>query len=262
MATAEASTGDVVPPPDAVSSFAKSLFLGEIHGDMVFPYPCPGEDEERRIRDIVRALEAFAEDYDERATEEARWVSDEDIARLGEIGALGLYVPPELGGQGLSQTGYARVFEAIARIDPTLSVVLGVHQSIGYKGIALFGTSEQKSRWLPDLATGASWQPSRSRSPTPAPTPGTSSRARSGRPTAPGCSTARSATSATARAPTSSRPSRAARSMARTGTSPCWWRGAWRASRSASATTRWACAPTTCGSFASRTCGSPRERPG
>ena len=154
MATAEASTGDGVPPPDAVSSFAKSLFLGEIHGDMVFPYPCPGEDEERRIRDIVRALEAFAEDYDERATEEARWVSDEDIARLGEIGALGLYVPPELGGQGLSQTGYARVFEAIARIDPTLSVVLGVHQSIGYKGIALFGTPEQKSRWLPDLATG------------------------------------------------------------------------------------------------------------
>jgi hypothetical protein len=67
MATAEASTGDGVPPPDAVSSFAKSLFLGEIHGDMVFPYPCPGDDEERRIRDIVRALEDFDEDITARS---------------------------------------------------------------------------------------------------------------------------------------------------------------------------------------------------
>ncbi len=63
-------------------------------------------------------------------------------------------MPEEYGGQGLSQTGYARVFETIAHIDPTLSVVLGVHQSIGYKGIALFGTDEQQERWLPDLATG------------------------------------------------------------------------------------------------------------
>ena len=63
-------------------------------------------------------------------------------------------MPEEYGGQGLSQTGYARVFEAIAKIDTTLSVVLGVHQSIGYKGIAIFGSDEQKERWLPDLATG------------------------------------------------------------------------------------------------------------
>ncbi len=58
------------------------------------------------------------------------------------------------GGQGLSQTGYARVFETIGEIDATLAIVLGVHQSIGYKGIALFGSDEQKERWLPDLATG------------------------------------------------------------------------------------------------------------
>ena len=63
-------------------------------------------------------------------------------------------MPEEYGGQGLSQTGYARVFEQIAQIDATLSVVIGVHQSIGYKGIALFGSDEQKERWLPDLATG------------------------------------------------------------------------------------------------------------
>ena len=154
MASTATSAGDGIPAPQAVSSFAKSLFLGEIHGDMVFPYPRPDEEEERRVRGIVAALDEFAGAYDEREAEDARWISEETLARLGEIGALGLYVPRELEGQGLSQTGYARVFEALAGIDPTLSVVLGVHQSIGYKGIALFGPPEQRTRWLPDLATG------------------------------------------------------------------------------------------------------------
>ena len=63
-------------------------------------------------------------------------------------------MPEKYGGQGLSQTGYARVFEAFAQIDATLSIVLGVHQSIGFKGIHMFGTDEQKERFLPDLASG------------------------------------------------------------------------------------------------------------
>ena len=67
---------------------------------------------------------------------------------------MGLYVPEEYGGQGLSQTGYCRVSEEFAQIDATLSVVMGVHQSIGMKGIVLFGSDEQKERYLPDLATG------------------------------------------------------------------------------------------------------------
>jgi acyl-CoA dehydrogenase family protein 9 len=138
----------------ATSSFAKALFLGEIHEDLVMPFPYPSAAEAEKIKRINRDLRAFAEDYDELGAEDDRWISDESIKRLGEIGALGLYVPEEYEGQGLSQTGYARVFETIAHIDPTLSVVLGVHQSIGYKGIMLFGNDEQKARWLPDLATG------------------------------------------------------------------------------------------------------------
>ena len=49
---------------------------------------------------------------------------------------MGLYVPEEYGGQGLSQTGYARVFEAIGQVDGSLTIGMGVHQSIGFKGIA------------------------------------------------------------------------------------------------------------------------------
>ncbi|MGZ5323567.1 MAG: acyl-CoA dehydrogenase family protein [Solirubrobacterales bacterium] len=98
--------------------------------------------------------EYCAEHYDPRKVEEERWIPDGVLRDLGEIGALGLYVDERYGGQGLSQTGYARVFETIGEIDATLAIVLGVHQSIGFKGISLFGTDEQKERWLPDLAAG------------------------------------------------------------------------------------------------------------
>ena len=72
--------------------------------------------------------------YDPRAAERDRWVGDDLITALGEAGLLRLHVPERYGGQGLSHTGYCKVFEAVAALDPTLSVVIGVHQSIGYKG--------------------------------------------------------------------------------------------------------------------------------
>ena len=137
-----------------VSSFAKSLFLGEIHEDLVFPYPVPRESEQERVRDLTRSLREWASTYDSRKAEEDRWIGDDNIRELGERGLLGLYVPEEYGGQGLSQTGYCRVSEVFAQIDATLSVIMGVHQSIGMKGIVLFGTDEQKQRFLPDLASG------------------------------------------------------------------------------------------------------------
>jgi len=140
---------------EGVSSFAKSLFLGEIHEELVFPWPKPDPEEQDRIRDInSRIREYCAEHYDPRKAEEDRWIPDQVLRDLGEIGALGLYVDTAYGGQGLSQTGYARVFETVGQIDATLAIVLGVHQSIGFKGISLFGTDEQKERFLPDLATG------------------------------------------------------------------------------------------------------------
>ena len=136
----------------AVSSFAKSLFLGEIHEELVFPFPKPDPEEQDRIRSLIASLREMP--YDAKKIEEDRWIGDDTIAELGERGLLGLYVPEEYGGQGLSQTGYCRVSEVFAQIDATLSVVMGVHQSIGMKGIVLYGTDEQKERFLPDLASG------------------------------------------------------------------------------------------------------------
>ncbi|HEX6585624.1 MAG TPA: acyl-CoA dehydrogenase family protein [Solirubrobacterales bacterium] len=140
---------------EGVSSFAKSLFLGEIREELVFPWPSPDPDEQDRIRALNSQIRDYcAENYDPRKAEEERWIPDQVLRDLGEIGALGLYVDEKYGGQGLSQTGYARVFETVGQIDGTLAIVLGVHQSIGFKGISLFGTDEQKARFLPDLAAG------------------------------------------------------------------------------------------------------------
>ena len=142
------------PSEHAVSSFTKSLLLGEIHEEMVFPWPVPDGEEQAKVRALCAAAREIGESMDHRKYEEDRWIGDDMIKRLGEAGLCGLYVDPKYGGQGLSQTGYARVFEQFARIDATLSIILGVHQSIGFKGISLFGTDEQKERWLPDLASG------------------------------------------------------------------------------------------------------------
>ena len=103
---------------------------------------------------MIRSLREYTDEaYDAKRFEEETWIPDEVFASFGERGLMGLYVPEEYGGQGLSQTGYCRVSEAFGQVDGTLAVVMGVHQSIGMKGIVL-GSDEQKQRFLPDLASG------------------------------------------------------------------------------------------------------------
>ncbi len=136
-------------------SFAKSLFLGELHQDLATPYPKMARDERRKVSRLIGELRRISQEtYDPRKVEEDRWIGDQVLSELGEAGLMGLYMDPAYGGQGLSQTAYCRVSEEFGRIDATLAVVMGVHQSIGAKGIHLFGDDDQKERFLPDLATG------------------------------------------------------------------------------------------------------------
>src|SRR5947208_16066900 len=87
---------------EGVSSFAKSLFLGEIHEELVFPWPSTGREEQDRIRELNTRIRDYCEEhYDPRQAERERWIPDQVLRDLGEIGALGLYVDTEYGGQGL-----------------------------------------------------------------------------------------------------------------------------------------------------------------
>ena len=120
----------------------------------MFPFPSSPEADQNRALELIRRFREYAEQLDPRAMEEQRWIGDDVIADLGELGLLGLGVPSEYGGGEMSHTECFRVFEPIAELDPGLAIVLGIHESIGTRGISKFGSDEQKERFLPDLAVG------------------------------------------------------------------------------------------------------------
>ncbi|KAA3678965.1 very long chain acyl-CoA dehydrogenase [Paragonimus westermani] len=76
------------------------------------------------------------------------------LSSLGEFGAYGLQAPEQYNGAGLTFSEYARLVGVIGKCDLALGTHLGAHQGIGYKGIVMYGTEEQKAKYLPDLAAG------------------------------------------------------------------------------------------------------------
>ena len=94
LARVEAATqADVEDKPEReVSSFTKSLFLGEIHEELVFPWPAPDPGEQERIRELNAAARDIGSRMDHREIEEKRWIGDDVIRELGEAGLCGLYV--------------------------------------------------------------------------------------------------------------------------------------------------------------------------
>ena len=78
------------------------------------------------------------------------------VQGLGDIGAFGIKIPTEYGGLGLSQYSYTRAIGLVTSQDGNLTALLSAAQSIGVPTpLKLFGTPEQKKRYLPRLATGA-----------------------------------------------------------------------------------------------------------
>lgn len=79
-------------------------------------------------------------------------IPPEIFSQLRDMGVFGLQVPPEFGGLGLNNTQYARIVEIVGGYDLGIGIALGAHQSIGFKGIMLYGTDEQKAKYLPDVS--------------------------------------------------------------------------------------------------------------
>ncbi|HEY7794577.1 MAG TPA: acyl-CoA dehydrogenase family protein [Gaiellaceae bacterium] len=76
------------------------------------------------------------------------------VAELGELGLMGLPVPEAYGGAGGDTVSYALAIEELTRVDSSLAITVAAHTSLGTMPILLFGSEEQKQRWLPDLASG------------------------------------------------------------------------------------------------------------
>ncbi|XP_070710535.1 very long-chain specific acyl-CoA dehydrogenase, mitochondrial [Pempheris klunzingeri] len=137
-------------------SFAVNLFKGQIQTAQVFPYPSAlNEEQEQFLRELVGPVGKFFEEVNDSAKNDVlEKVEDHTMEGLKEMGAFGLQVPADLGGLGLSNTQYARLVEIVGSYDLGVGITLGAHQSIGFKGILLFGNPAQKEKYLPKLATG------------------------------------------------------------------------------------------------------------
>jgi acyl-CoA dehydrogenase family protein 9 len=141
--------------PDVNPSFTKGVFLGEIREDLVFPYPVMPPEERESLSMILDSLRSWAAE----SVDSAKFDHDAkfpDGVRQGmhALGVMGLSIPEEYGGFGASAKVYNRVFGEVGSIDPALTVYFGAHQSIGCKGIVLFGTDAQKKKYLPRCASG------------------------------------------------------------------------------------------------------------
>jgi len=110
--------------------------------------------EQELIRDTVRTfarerVAPVAEELDR----ESRFPV-ELVREMAELGLMGIPIPEEQGGAGADTLSYAIAIEELTRIDSSVAITVAAHTSLGTMPIYLFGSDEQKERWLPDLASG------------------------------------------------------------------------------------------------------------
>ncbi|HEX6106611.1 MAG TPA: acyl-CoA dehydrogenase family protein [Gemmatimonadales bacterium] len=138
-------------------SFVRELFEGSFRLDLVHPFPEPDPADLERARPFMERLERLMrERVDSDRIDREGKVPEELVRALGEIGAFGIKIPTEYGGLGLSQYSYTHAIGLVTSQDGNLTALLSAAQSIGVPTpLKLFGTPEQKARYLPRLARGA-----------------------------------------------------------------------------------------------------------
>ncbi|MCE9589428.1 MAG: acyl-CoA dehydrogenase family protein [Planctomycetes bacterium] len=135
--------------------FGKSLFFGRYAADWVTPYPRVPESERPRVEASLAELTRFVEQsLDTVAIDRAADIPRDVIRELGRLGVLGMTAPVELGGRGFSQLAYCKMLDVVGAHCASTSVFINAHHSIGMRGLLLFGTESQKSRWLRPLISG------------------------------------------------------------------------------------------------------------
>jgi alkylation response protein AidB-like acyl-CoA dehydrogenase len=140
----------------AERGFAGGLFMGRFNLPQIHPFPGQSKEDSANGDAFLQRLETFLKEH----------VDPDEIDRTGEIprdvldglahlGAFGIKISPQFGGLGLSQTNYCRAAMMLGSFCGNLTALLSAHQSIGVpQPLILFGTEEQKRRFLPRVAGG------------------------------------------------------------------------------------------------------------
>jgi len=111
-------------------------------------------DEQLMVRDMARdfaknELEPRAAEFDQ-----SGWIADDIVAKMGELGLLGMVVPEEWSGAGTDYISYALAVEEISAGDGAVGAMMSIHNSVGCGPIQKYGNTSQKERWLAELASG------------------------------------------------------------------------------------------------------------
>ena len=141
---------------DKSASFVRSMCIGEIEEEIIFPYPKLADKEKEMLKSIFDSIAAWLKP---KAEQTRKWDQEGDlpaslIQEMKDMGLFSLIVPEQYGGLGLSTMAYSRIIQELSKYDGSVALTVGEHSSIGMRGLIMFGNDEQKDRYLPKLATG------------------------------------------------------------------------------------------------------------
>jgi len=143
-------------PLEDRGSFASNLFVGRYDFDRIYPYPAQSAEDRAAGESFLQNLETYLRDHvDPDEIDRTGEIPPENFAGLAQIGAFGIKVPQKYGGLGLSQYNYGRAAVLLGSWDGNVAALVSAHQSIGVaQPLLLFGTEEQKQKYLPRVAGG------------------------------------------------------------------------------------------------------------
>ena len=135
--------------------FAKGLFLGQFVADWAMPYPRYTATQQKDLEQALAEVRQFLDaELDPAEIDRHADIPRKVIDGLARTGVLGMTAPKEFGGRGFTQMAYCKVLEEIGGRCASTSVFTNAHHSIGIRALLLFGTPEQKQKWLPPLVSG------------------------------------------------------------------------------------------------------------
>ncbi|HEY2125221.1 MAG TPA: acyl-CoA dehydrogenase family protein [Chthoniobacterales bacterium] len=143
-------------PLDERGSFASNLFVGRYDFDRIYRWPAQSEQDRAAGETFLNSLGKYLrEKVDADEIDRTGEIPQNNIDDLFAMGAFGVKIPKEYGGLGLSQVNYGRAAMLLGSWDANLTALVSAHQSIGVsQPLLIFGTDEQKKKYLPRVARG------------------------------------------------------------------------------------------------------------
>jgi alkylation response protein AidB-like acyl-CoA dehydrogenase len=137
-------------------TFLRELFLGNFLLPLIHPFPIDGAERPEFTKFYGELDRFLREQVDSVAIDETGEYPVHVIDGLRKLGAFGMKIPTEYGGLGFTVSEYCKIMQMIGSSDNNISALLSAHQSIGVpQPLKLFGTPEQKKKYLPRCAAGA-----------------------------------------------------------------------------------------------------------